>query len=231
MAASRHERYLAYKYGLPPGVYDAMEAGQQGRCALCRRSPRGGWPLVVDHDHATGQVRGLLCNDCNLFLEKAETYLAVTNSGYRPPLWTPAADTSRTTGLNNGAKTRKPRKARQLPDGLPVPPNPLSRDPDQALTLALQAAGEQGAKVAELASAVGRRRSWVYTRLGALQAEGRAERMKHSRWRLPAAGEGPALDVDPDPEPRAAVDAIAAIGRRGPRSGRHEEPSQGRSVR
>jgi len=28
--------------------------------------------------------------------------------------------------------------------------------------------------------------------------------------------------------PRAAVDAIAAIGRRGPRSGRHEEPAQSR---
>ena len=31
--------------------------------------------------------------------------------------------------------------------------------------------------------------------------------------------------------PRAAVDTIAAIGRRGPRSSRHEEPSQGRSTR
>lgn len=41
---------------------------QGGRCALCRR--RSTRRLAIDHDHESGQVRGLLCSDpewgCNL---------------------------------------------------------------------------------------------------------------------------------------------------------------------
>jgi predicted nucleic acid-binding Zn ribbon protein len=58
-----------YLYGLTPEQYEAMLAEQEGRCAICRTDDaggKGGWH--VDHDHATGSVRALLCHHCNLGL-------------------------------------------------------------------------------------------------------------------------------------------------------------------
>lgn len=55
-----------YLYGLTPDQYDELLASQEGRCAICRTETpggKGGWH--VDHDHATGKVRGLLCDNCN----------------------------------------------------------------------------------------------------------------------------------------------------------------------
>lgn len=57
-------------FGLKDGEYDAMVARQGGLCAICRRPEetklRGKVKLLaVDHDHATGKVRALLCAKCN----------------------------------------------------------------------------------------------------------------------------------------------------------------------
>lgn len=51
-------------YRLSPVAYGAMVADQCGRCAICQQPLE----LVVDHDHATGEVRGLLCRRCNVGL-------------------------------------------------------------------------------------------------------------------------------------------------------------------
>lgn len=49
--------------------YEALFTAQGGRCALCRRASPSR-RLAIDHDHRTGEVRGLLCPDpdwgCNL---------------------------------------------------------------------------------------------------------------------------------------------------------------------
>jgi hypothetical protein len=54
-----------------PAQFQALLQAQNGKCAICgathgHRSCRGEvCRLAVDHDHQTGEVRGLLCNNCN----------------------------------------------------------------------------------------------------------------------------------------------------------------------
>ncbi len=54
-------------YGLTRSEYNEMLETQEGGCAICRApyADVRGRRLVVDHDHATGAVRGLLCMACN----------------------------------------------------------------------------------------------------------------------------------------------------------------------
>ena len=58
------------RYGLTLDDYDRLWARQVGRCAVCRREPGAKKldRLHVDHDHASGRVRGLLCGRCNVGL-------------------------------------------------------------------------------------------------------------------------------------------------------------------
>lgn len=48
-------------YKLTPEQHAQMLAQQGGVCATCKKPKR----LDIDHDHANGDVRGLLCNTCN----------------------------------------------------------------------------------------------------------------------------------------------------------------------
>ncbi len=43
-------------------------AEQDGRCAICRLATGATKRLAVDHDHRTGEIRGLLCMTCNRML-------------------------------------------------------------------------------------------------------------------------------------------------------------------
>jgi hypothetical protein len=57
-------------YGLTPEEYEALREAQGGVCAICKREETRTYKgriraLAVDHDHETGEVRGLLCSDCN----------------------------------------------------------------------------------------------------------------------------------------------------------------------
>ncbi len=70
--------HLVRKFGITIDEFRAMEQSQGGLCAICRQPPTAGMGsehrrqgravrprLVVDHNHDTGQVRGLLCTPCN----------------------------------------------------------------------------------------------------------------------------------------------------------------------
>lgn len=57
------------RYGIPAGTYEQMLAAQNGRCAICHTNiPGGRGEFKIDHNHDTGKVRGLLCNNCNVGL-------------------------------------------------------------------------------------------------------------------------------------------------------------------
>jgi hypothetical protein len=55
---------LQRRYQMTIDEYDALLAEQGGVCAVCGQAP-GDTALHVDHDHATGRIRGLLCFSCN----------------------------------------------------------------------------------------------------------------------------------------------------------------------
>ena len=48
-------------YGLSAKALENLYKQQAGLCAVCGKAEK----LVIDHDHRTGKVRGLLCNSCN----------------------------------------------------------------------------------------------------------------------------------------------------------------------
>ena len=61
----RSRRLLALN-GITLEEYDEMAKDQNYSCAVCSKSQEElGKRLTVDHDHDTGNVRGLLCNNCN----------------------------------------------------------------------------------------------------------------------------------------------------------------------
>jgi hypothetical protein len=56
---------LMRTYGISLEQYQALATKQGGRCAICKTATKR---LVVDHDHKSNQVRGLLCAQCNVGL-------------------------------------------------------------------------------------------------------------------------------------------------------------------
>jgi len=70
----RQRRYkLKHFYNLTPEQYDSILERQNG-CKICRKKFDR---YHVDHNHKTGEVRGLLCHSCNVaighFLEDIPT--------------------------------------------------------------------------------------------------------------------------------------------------------------
>jgi hypothetical protein len=69
------ETHLKRNFGISLSEYSKMAADHDHKCAICgepEKQERGGKvkALAVDHNHATGAVRGLLCSDCNTGLGK-----------------------------------------------------------------------------------------------------------------------------------------------------------------
>ncbi|MDE2098582.1 MAG: endonuclease VII domain-containing protein [Patescibacteria group bacterium] len=61
--ACRSLETRASLYGVSVEFLRNLYADQDGLCPICEEELPGAWH--VDHDHATGEVRGLLCGRCN----------------------------------------------------------------------------------------------------------------------------------------------------------------------
>lgn len=64
-ADARHGVWIEVTYGITSAEYQAIYEAQGGKCYICARANGRSKRLSVDHDHATGEVRGLLCTPCN----------------------------------------------------------------------------------------------------------------------------------------------------------------------
>lgn len=70
---------LKAKYNITLEQYDKILSLQQNKCKICgseKSNHKGSKLLFVDHNHTTGEIRGLLCHNCNaaigLFKENIE---------------------------------------------------------------------------------------------------------------------------------------------------------------
>ena len=69
------------KYGVTPEWYEATLENQGGKCAICGVTDNGktkyneNLPFCIDHNHETGEVRGLICTSCNQFVGLLESNL------------------------------------------------------------------------------------------------------------------------------------------------------------
>jgi hypothetical protein len=65
------------KYGISNEEYLMYMSAQEGRCAVCYRTLEEAGQiraLSVDHNHASGNIRGLLCRRCNSNIGWFERY-------------------------------------------------------------------------------------------------------------------------------------------------------------
>ena len=81
-----HRRYqLVHAYGITVEKYEEMVRNQNGVCSICKRSPRetSRHQFYVDHDHATGEARGLLCGPCNSAIGSLQENLEIVVAAYK----------------------------------------------------------------------------------------------------------------------------------------------------
>jgi len=72
---STREYHLQHRYGIGQDEVNDLLELQDGGCGGCRRPDPG----HVDHDHETGEVRGILCFNCNQALGNVRDDIAVLN--------------------------------------------------------------------------------------------------------------------------------------------------------
>lgn len=70
--------HLKKCYGIKQSDYEMMLRYQQNKCAICNDELNN--KLLVDHNHKTEEIRGLLCNSCNALIGYAKENPDILNS-------------------------------------------------------------------------------------------------------------------------------------------------------
>ena len=63
--AAQRDRYIKRTHGITAKQYDTMLTNQNYKCAICETRLTGGTQTHLDHDHHTGELRSMLCTNCN----------------------------------------------------------------------------------------------------------------------------------------------------------------------
>lgn len=72
------ENSIFRNFGISLKDYGKILEKQGGGCKICGTIvPKGKGRFSVDHDHATGKIRGLLCHNCNLALGHAKDDIGI----------------------------------------------------------------------------------------------------------------------------------------------------------
>jgi hypothetical protein len=66
---SKHNTHLKKTYGITMDDYDRILKSQNGQCAICKGGTSKNH-FALDHNHKTGNIRGLLCARCNTGLAR-----------------------------------------------------------------------------------------------------------------------------------------------------------------
>ncbi len=64
------DRIRFKKYNITGDEFRTRIVEQNEKCPICKRNIKKN--LSIDHDHFTGKIRGIICNDCNLAIGNAE---------------------------------------------------------------------------------------------------------------------------------------------------------------
>ena len=73
LAVAMRKLHYYNKYGTTIDDYNRLFEQQNGCCAICEKHQiEFNRLLGFDHNHATGEIRGLLCSHCNRFVGRFE---------------------------------------------------------------------------------------------------------------------------------------------------------------
>jgi len=64
----QRDRNLRFFHGINSEDFDLVLGAQNGSCAICGATDPNGRGWHIDHDHRTGELRGILCSNCNVAL-------------------------------------------------------------------------------------------------------------------------------------------------------------------